>query len=388
MKTMYKLSALVLVVVLAACGASSGDKDLAKKKAELEKLKGEQKTLAVKIDSLEAELSRLDTSMVKEEKTKLVAVSPIAPSQFTHYIDLKGRIDAQNLVYVTPRNGGGLVKAIYVKQGDPVRKGQLLMKLDDPMTQQQIEQAKINLALAQTTYERRKNLWDQKIGTEIELLNAKANVDNIQKQIDLFKEQSELTNVHAEISGIADEVSIKVGEAFTPGSSAAHRGITIVNSSELKVVVDVPESYQGRVGVGSNLLITLPEMNNDTLRAKVNVAGRQINPDTRSFQVEARIPSNKNFRPNQLAIARIQDYASPKAITVPIATLQSDEKGKFVLVAVKEGAKLVARKRAITVGELYGDRLEVKSGLATGEQLITEGFQGLYDGQAITTDVK
>ncbi|MBO9565947.1 MAG: efflux RND transporter periplasmic adaptor subunit [Niastella sp.] len=388
MKTMYKLSTLVLVVVLAACGASSGDKDLAKKKAELEKLKGEQKTLAVKIDSLEAVLSRLDTSMVKEEKTKLVAVSPITPSQFTHYIDLKGRIDAQNLVYVTPRNGGGVVKAIYVKQGDPVRKGQLLMKLDDPMTQQQIEQAKINLALAQTTYDRRKNLWDQKIGTEIELLNAKANVDNLQKQIDLLKEQSELTNVHAEISGVADEVSIKVGEAFAAGSSAGHRGITIVNSSELKVVVDVPESYQGRVDVGSNLLITLPEMNNDTLRARVNVAGRQINPDTRSFQVEARIPSNKNFRPNQLAIARIQDYATPKAITIPIATLQSDEKGKFVLVAVKEGTKLVARKRAITVGELYGDRLEVKSGLAAGEQLITEGFQGLYDGQAITTDVK
>lgn len=388
MKTMYKLSALVLVVVLAACGASSGDKDVAKKKAELEKLKGEQKALATKIDSLEAELSRLDTSMVKEEKTKLVAVSPIAPSQFTHYIDLKGRIDAQNIVYVTPRNGGGVVKAIYVKQGDPVRKGQLLIKLDDPMTQQQIEQAKISLALAQTTYERRKNLWDQKIGTEIELLNAKANVDNIQKSIDLLKEQSELTNVYAEMSGVADEVSIKVGEAFGATSSSMGRGITLVNSNELKVVVDVPESYQGRVDVGSNLLITLPEFNNDTLRAKVNVAGRQINPDTRSFQVEARIPANKRFRPNQLAIARIQDYTTPRAITIPIATLQSDEKGKFVLVAVKENNKLVARKRAITVGELYGDRLEVKSGLAADEQLITEGFQGLYDGQAITTDVK
>lgn len=387
MKTMYRLSALAMILVLAACGATSGDnKDLAKKKAELEKLKGSQKELNTKIDSLEAEIARLDTT-AKVEKTKLVAITAITASQFIHYIDLKGKIDAQNIGYVTPRGQGGLVKAIYVKQGDPVRKGQLLMKLDDPLTQQQIEQAKINLSLAQTTYERRKNLWDQKIGTEIELLNAKANVENIQKQIDLLREQADMSNVYAEMSGVADAVTIKVGETFS-AATATMRGITIVNSNELKIVAEVPENYQGRVDVGSNLLVTLPELNNDTLRTKVSVASRVINPDTRSFQIEARIPSNRKFRPNQLAIVRIQDYAKPQAITIPISTLQSDEKGKFVLVAVKENNKLIARKRGITVGELYGDRLEVKSGLQEGEQLITEGFQGLYDGQVITTEVK
>ncbi|MDF2190740.1 efflux RND transporter periplasmic adaptor subunit [Paraflavitalea sp. CAU 1676] len=387
MKTMYKLFTLALVVLLAACGATSGDKELVKKKAELEKLKGEQKDLAKQIDSLEAQIKRIDPTTVKEEKTKLVAVAVITPAQFTHYIDLKGKIDAQNIGLVTPRGPGGLVKAIFVKQGDPVRKGQLLMKLDDPMTQQQIEQARINLNLAQTTYDRRKNLWDQKIGTEIELLNAKANVENIQKQIDLLKEQADLANVYAEMSGVADEVTIKVGETFS-AATASMRGITIVNSSELKVVADVPEAYQGRVNTGSNLLITLPELNNDTIRTRVNVAGRMINPDTRSFQIEAKISANSKLRPNQLAMVRIQDYQAPRAITVPISTLQSDEKGKFVLVAVKEGTKLVARKKNVTVGELYGDRLEIKSGLQAGEQLITEGFQGLYDGQLITTDVK
>ncbi|WP_276479778.1 efflux RND transporter periplasmic adaptor subunit [Paraflavitalea pollutisoli] len=385
MKTIYSIGAMVLLATLASCG--SGDNDLAKKKEELAKLKEAQKTNAVKIDSLEAQIQRIDPTAVKEEKLKLVAVAPINTQSFTHYIDLKGRIEAQNMSFVTPRGQGGQVKEIYVKQGDPVRKGQLLMKLDDPLTQRQIEQQKVNLSLAKTTYDRRKNLWDQKIGTEIELLNAKANVENIEKQIELLNEQASLSNVYAEMSGVADIVNIKVGMSFS-AQTATQFGISIVNSSDLKIVTDVPEAYQGRVGVGSNLLVTLPELNNDTLRAKVNVAGRIINPDTRSFPIEAKIASNSKLRPNQLALVRIQDYQAPNAITVPISTLQSDEQGKFVLVAVKENNKLVARKKTVAVGELYGNRLEIKSGLQQGDQLITEGFQGLYDGQLITTDVK
>ncbi|NII24795.1 efflux RND transporter periplasmic adaptor subunit [Pseudoflavitalea sp. X16] len=387
MKTMYRLSALAMVLLLAACGATSGDKDLAKKKEQLKGLKAEQKELATKIDSLEAQIQRLDTTAVKEEKTKLVALTSLQPGSFTHYIDLKGSINTENSAFVMPRGQGGLVRAIYVKQGDNVRKGQLLMKLDDPLTQKQIEQAKINLALAQTTYERRKNLWDQKIGTEIELLTAKNNVENIQKQIDLLKEQQELSDVYAEMSGVAEVVNIKVGEVFA-AVSAATMGIVIVNTNDLKVVAEVPENYLGRVGVGSNLLITLPELANDTIRTRVSVAGKIINPNSRAFYVEAKIPAGKRLRPNQLAMVRIQDYADPKAITIPIATIQSDEKGKFVMVASKEKDKLVARKKPVNIGESYGDRLEIKSGLQAGDQLITDGFQGLYDGQAITTEVK
>jgi len=391
MKTMYRLSALALVLVLAACGATSGDnKDLAEKKKELDGLKKEQKELNVKIDSLEALISRLDTSAVKEEKTKLVTLSELKPGNFVHYIDLKGNIDAINIAYVTPRGAGGQVKAIYVQQGDNVRKGQLVMKLDDPLTQQQIEQQKIALNLAQTTYDRRKNLWDQKIGTEIELLNAKANVDNIQKQISLLTEQQELSNVFAEISGVADQVNIKVGEFFSVQSATDPNrpAIRIVNTNDLKIVTQVPENYLGRVGVGSNLLITLPELANDTIRTRVGVAGKTIDPNTRSFYVEAKIPGGRQLRPNQLAMVRIQDYASSNAMSIPVATIQSDEKGKFVMVAVKENNKLVARKKAIVIGEAYGDKLEVKSGLQPGDQLITEGFQGLYDGQYLTTEVK
>ena len=388
MKTMYRISALaMMVLVLAACGATSGDKDLAKKKEQLKGLKEEQKQLATKIDSLEAQIQRLDPTAVKEEKTKLVALTPLQPGSFTHYIDLKGSIDAENMAYVMPRGQGGQVKAIYVKQGDNVRKGQLLMKLDDVLVQQQIEQVKVNLNLAQTTYERRKNLWDQKIGTEIELLTAKNNVENLHKQIDILKEQLDMANVYAEMSGVADMVNIKPGEVFS-AATASVLGIRIVNTNDLKVVAQVPENYLGRVGVGSNLLVTLPELANDTIRTRVHVAGKTIDPNTRAFYVEAKIPAGKKLRPNQLAMVRIQDYADPSAITIPVATIQSDEKGKFVMVASKEKDKLVAKKKSVTIGESYGDRLEIKSGLQAGDQLITEGFQGLYDGQYITTEVK
>jgi RND family efflux transporter MFP subunit len=221
----------------------------------------------------------------------------------------------------------------------------------------------------------------------VELLNAKSQVDNLTKQIDLLNEQLSMTNVYAEISGVAEKVNIRVGETFS-AASASQLGIAIVNTDNLKVTTNVPEAYQTKVHVGTNLLVTLPEDNNKTLTAKVTVVGSTIDPTSRAFYTEARIPANSSFRVGQIAMVRIQDYSVPKAITVPIKTLQNDEKGKFVLVAVTENGKQVARKRTVSTGALYGDRLEITSGLQAGDVLITEGFQGLYDGQAIVTDAK
>jgi RND family efflux transporter MFP subunit len=314
-------------------------------------------------------------------------LTPVNKTTFTHYIDLQGKIDAQNIAWVTPRNQGGLVRAVYVKQGDYVRKGQLLLKLDPGVVHQQIEQANVQLNLAKTVYERRKNLWDQKIGTEIELINAKSNVENIEKQIALLKEQESMSNVYAELSGVADQVTIKVGETFS-AASASQMGIRIVNTGDLKVTANVPEAYQTKVKEGTNLAVTLPEDNNKTLNTKVSVVGKLIDPSTRSFYIEGRVPGNSSFRPGQVAMVRIQDYVVTNAITIPINTIQNDDKGKFVMVATTENGKKVAKKRPVTVGLLYGDSLEVKSGLQPGDVLITDGFQGLYDGQKIITDTK
>ncbi|RYF37774.1 MAG: efflux RND transporter periplasmic adaptor subunit, partial [Chitinophagaceae bacterium] len=328
MNSMYKLTAVMLVAIFAmACGGNSEKKD--DKATELKKLKEEQAQLNDKVRTMETELAKTDTSAAAQANAKLVRVTPVAADKFTHFIDLQGKIDAENIAYVSPRGMGGLVKAVYVKQGQQVNKGQLLLKLDDAVTGQQIDQLKVQLNLAQTMYERRKNLWDKQIGTEMELLQAKANVDNLQKQISLLNEQHSMSNVYAEISGIADMVTIKVGEYFT-GASASVKGIRIVNTNNLKVVVQVPENYLHKVDKGSELQITLPDINK-TITSKVSVKGSIIDPASRSFYIEAKIPALKEYRPNQIALVKIQDYQADDAITIPMNTLQNDEKGKYVM---------------------------------------------------------
>jgi membrane fusion protein, multidrug efflux system len=373
-------------IFLVACGSTTKEEKggLNDKKVQLEKLKGEQKKLSAEIIALEKEISQLDTSAGTKEKEKLVTLSVVEPGKFTHYIDLRGKIDAENIAYVTPRGMGGMVKAIYVKQGQQVRRGQLLMRLDNAVEEKQVEQLQSQLSYANDIYQRQQNLWKQNIGTEVQLLTAKNNVETLEKQIATAREQLSNANVYAQMGGVADQVNIRVGETFSP-QSAAMAGIRIVNTNVLKIVASVPENYLSRVNVGTNLLVTLPEQNNDTLRTKVNVVGKIIDPNTRAFEIEARIPAGKNLKPNQLAMLKIQDYAASTAISIPVNTLQNDDKGKFVMVAVKEHGRMIARKRPINIGQFYGDRLEVKSGLQPGDTLIVEGFQGLYDGQFITT---
>lgn len=384
---MYKLTPAVLIMVIAmACGSTSSPEKKAEatsKKAELQKLKEEQSKLNEKIRTMEDEIAKTDTSAAAQANAKLVEIKPISTDKFTHFIDLQGKVDAENIAFVSPRGMGGLVKAVNVKQGDQVIKGQLLVRLDDAVTRQQIDQLKVQLDLAQTLYERRKNLWDKQIGTEVELLQAKTNVENLQKQLVLLNEQHSMSNVYAEISGVADVVNIKVGEYFTP-QSASVKGIRIVNTNNLKVTVEVPENYLHKVDRGSEIEITMPDINK-TVKSKVSVKGSLIDPSSRSFYIEAKIPASKDFRPNQIALVRIQDYQANDAITIPMNTLQNDEKGKYVMVAVNENGKLLARKRQIEVGELYGNNLEVRSGLKANDALITEGFQGLYDGQLVVT---
>jgi RND family efflux transporter MFP subunit len=382
----------LLVIALLAASCSSGKKDVkaevTEKKVKLESLKKEQTGLNQQIKELEAEIAKLDPTAAQDQNAKLVSLTTIQPAGFEHFIELQGRVDAQNISYVAPPNGqGGVVKALYVTQGQYVRKGQVLVRLDDQLIRQQIEPLRVQLAAAEDTYRRTKNLFDQGIGTYQQVLTAQTQAESLRKQIGIIQRQAGLMTVTAPASGVADVVNVRVGENFV-GATALGPQIRIVNTGDLKVVTDVPENYLSKVTVGSNLEIILPEQNNRVINAKVNVVGKVINPSSRSFPVEAKIPANSNLKPNQLAKVHIKDYGNSNAITIPINTLQNDEKGKFVMLAAKENGKLFAKKRQVVVGELNGDQLEVKSGLQTGDQLITEGFQSLYDGQLITTDAK
>ncbi|HTI12461.1 MAG TPA: efflux RND transporter periplasmic adaptor subunit [Puia sp.] len=382
---MHKILTIAVIsssILLASCGNSSVKKDdsLEGKKAQLTALKDQQDKLGKQISTLETELSKLDTASAVAEKAKLVTLTQLAPTGFTHYIDLQGNVDAENTSYISPRGSGGVVRAVYVKQGDAVRQGQLLLKLDDAIQRQTLVNAQTQLAYAKDIYQRRKNLWDQKIGAEVDLINAKNQVDQTESQLKIAQEQLDFTNVTADISGVVDYLSIKVGESFTPGAAQ----IRIINTSNLKVIVQVPETYQERVRVGTPVKIEFPGLNNKEISGTVKVAGKLISA-SRSFQVEIRIPNDKDIRSNQLAVVRLQDYTAKNVITAPVNTLQTDEKGKYVMVGTNNKGKWYAHKRTVTIGQPYADKIEITSGLQTGDQLITDGFQGLYEGQLITT---
>jgi membrane fusion protein, multidrug efflux system len=365
-----------------SCGQTSDP--IAMKKNELTGLKDQQAALVAKIQKAEEELTALDPASAKKEKTKLIAFLPVKPTSFTHYIELQGKIDALNIAFVTPRNGtGGQVKAIYVKKGDNVNKGKLLLKLDDALLIQQLGTAKQQLGFAQDLYNRRKNLWSQQIGSEVELVTAKNQLDQAQRQVDFVNKQIELTNVYADISGVADDVNIRLGEFFSGNNQ-----IRIVNTTELKAVAQVPENYLGQVKVGSNVKVVIPELNNKTIDTKISVTGKTIDPSNRGFYIEAKLPFDKAFYPNQVALIKIQDYTISNALTIPVNSLQNDDKGKYVMVAVNDGNRLLARKKSINIGMMYGDKVEVLSGIQAGDNIITDGYQGLYDEQPITTSAQ
>ena len=386
-------------LISASCGKtkSNDSEAVAKKKTELADLKKEQDNLTIQIAKLEKEIAKLDPAFAKAENAKLVSVdAPISYQPFNHYIDLQGKVESENISFVTPRGIPGQVKQILVNRGDYVNKGQLLLKLDDAIARQSlvsaeqgVETMKGQLSFARNIYQKQKNLWEQNIGTEVQLITAKNNVETLenqlkgmQEQIKITKEQLQMTNVYSDVSGVAEEVNIRVGETFMGGMQ-----IKIVNTTQLKVTTQIPENYIDRVTTGKVINITLTDINK-TVSSNISLTGKIIDPNSRSFYVEAKIPSDKDFHPNQIALVRIMDYSNPKAISVPVNTLQSDEKGKYVMVLSKESDKTYARKKMVTIGQFYADKLEIKSGLALGDQVIKEGFQGLYDGQLITTAVK
>ena len=396
MMKQFVITGLAAIMLLSSCGSSSKKEDstaLVDKKVALQKLKAEKDKLDGQITSLETEIAKIDTSAAAAQKTKLVAIQTVAKTNFAHYIDLQGRVDAENVSYITPRGAPGQVKAIYVKQGDRVKKGQLLLKLDDAIIQQNViaakqglESIKTQLSYAKNIYQRQKNLWDQNIGTEVQLITAKNNVATLENQLQAseenvkaVQEQFKTSLVYSDVNGVADLVSIKMGEIF---GSAGSGVIKIVNNSLLKVTGNIPENYLGAVHVGSSVIVQMPDVNK-TFNVAVSFVGASIDVINRGFVVEAKLPNDPALKPNQIALLKIKDYAAESTIAIPLNTLQNDEKGKYVMVASTENGKMIARKRVVNIGLLSGDSLEVKSGLKEGEVLITEGYTSLYEGQLL-----
>ena len=378
----------VTAMIITSCSGGAKDEkgDLNDKKVKLEKLKADKTKLETDITKLEEEITKLDPSS-KNDKAKLVSDAPVTQQDFTHYIELQGRVDASDVVIVTPRGMPSQVKEIYVQRGAMVKKGQLLLKLDDAIILQQLEGLNTQLEYAKNMYNRTKNLWDQGIGTEVQLITAKNSVDNLEKQIATVKENWKTTFVYAPISGTADVVNIKEGEIFN-GASPTGPQIQLVNTSSMKVVTEVPENYQERVKKGSQLKISIPDAGIQDVDAVISVTGASIASTTRAFFTEAKIKSYPGLRLNQVALVHIKDYSVPNAIIIPVNLVQSDESGKYVYAIVKEGEVMKARKKTVNVGEVYSGMIEVKAGLTASDRIITEGYQSVYDGQTVTTVAK
>lgn len=381
------------VVFLLACGSNNQDKNaLAEKKAALEKLIQLKTKTEAEIKTLQDEINKLGGSEVNTANLTLVAVQPVSASAFTHFIDLRGRVDAEDISYVTPRGMGGQVKDVFVKEGDVVKKGQVLLKLDDAIMRQSYQAAKKQLEALRTQvsftkeiYERQNNLWKKGIGSEVQLLTAKTNMESLEnqlaaaeEQVKVAAEQLQTSSVTSDVDGTVETMMVRRGELF-----AGMGQIKIVNTNRLKVVANVPETYINRVKKGTIVEIQIPETK-QSFKSTVQFVGQTIESTQRGFTIEAAIPANQSIKPNQTVVLKIQDYAAASAITIPINTLQSDESNKYVYVMEKQSnGKSIATRKIITLGESYGDQVEVLSGLNGNEMLITAGYQNLYEGQQV-----
>jgi RND family efflux transporter MFP subunit len=389
MKHSLKLITIGFMMITVACG--SGNNSIDAKKAGLEKLKKQALELNAQIATLEKDIEKAGGK--EKASAALVVVAPIVNQDFNHFIEIQGKVESESVSYVTPRAGGGQVKALFIKRGDRVKKGQIILQLDNSLIKQSaaaasqnLETVKAQAALAKSVYEKQKNLWEQNIGSEIQLMTAKTNADAsasqlkaVTEQLGMVKDQLAYTSVYSDVDGVAEEVNVKVGELFGGAGQ-----IKVVNTDKLKLTSLVPENYAGKIKVGTEATLVFPDIQK-TVEAKLAVVGTVIDPLNRSFFVEAKLPIDKNFRPNQLVQVKIKDYTKKNAIIIPINLIQNDEKGKFIYVAASENGKLIARKRAVTIGEFYANNIEILSGLAAGEQMVTEGYQSLFDGQNLTT---
>ena len=206
-------------------------------------------------------------------------------------------------------------------------------------------------------------------------------METLENQIKTQEEQLKTYWVYADQNGIADIVNIKVGEMFT-GMSALGPQIQIVNNSDLSVNVDIPENYTGQIQKGAQVIVEVPALNK-SIKSTIFRLSNSINVSSRGYTAEIKIPSIENIKPNMAAYVKILNHTNSKAIVVPINIVQSDDNGKFVFVMKKEGDNFVASRKPVQLGQLYGDSIEILSGLVPGDEIITVGYQGLYEGQLI-----
>lgn len=371
MKTMNKSILFLLLLVLAvACGKP------ADKKSELAKLKKQHDELSIKIKALESELQVSDTTKVN--KVTAVSITEAKPAEFNHFLEVQGKVDGEDNIAVSAQMAGSIT-AVYVKEGDLVRKGQVLAQVDNSVIQQQMASTKQQLDYVTNLYNKQKSLWDKQIGSEIQFLTAKNNKENLEKALATQNDQLEMTRIKSPINGSVEEVNLKVGQMASPGLPA----VRVVNFASVKVIAEIAEAYAPKIKPGNKVIVYFPDFDTE-IPSQIRFTSKYINPVNRTFQSEVRLgPSKVEYRANMMAVVKINDYRNPSAISVPITIIRESQSGKFIYVAKEESGKLVARRLIVTLGSTYNGLAEITSGVAAGEKIITTGFNSLIDGELI-----
>ncbi len=367
-----KLFTLILImIIISTCRARD-------KQSELSRLEAQQEALSARIEKLKAEIA-LEANGSPQEEMIYVRGNEVHPDLFRHYIQAQGTVESDNNILI-PAQSNGVVKKIYVRQGDLVNQGQLLAELDGAILESNINEVTNALQLVTTIYERQERLWQKNIGSEIEFLQAKNNKENMEKRLATLKEQYELTKIYAPLSGTVDDMLIKEGEMAAAGRGA----IRIVQLSRLKITATLSESYISRILKDDPVKVLIPVIGKE-MDLKIDAVSQVIDPNNRTFRIEIRIPAQeKGLKPNMLSVVTINDYTNPEAITVPQNVVQNTGSDHFLFMAERQNGAWIARRRSVILGENYNQQVEIREGLSAGEFVITFGYQTLADGQTIS----
>jgi len=371
---MKKLIIASIIPLLFACSAKDVEKDL-DKNTQLKKYKSELSVLKTKISDLEKEIRSTNT----DEEAINVVVEKLSASKFEHFIQITGNVEADKNITITPETSGNII-SIDVVEGQRVNKGDILGKLNTSQIQRMIDEVKTNLDLSTTIFERQERLWNQKIGSEIEYLQAKTNKEALERNLEALEAQKDMAIVKAPFSGIIDEIHQKKGELASPSIPFAQ----LVNIDKVYIEGDVSETYLNYIKAGEVAELDFPAINYQT-KASIYRTSDVIDPGNRSFKVRINLNNPKHMiKPNLISIMKIKDYEVDNAMVVPSIIIKKDFEGSYLYTAQKEGKKLVAKKTYVTISKTYNNLSMIESGLSLGDQIITEGFSQVVNGSLIS----
>lgn len=376
-KRILVLTAIVFIAI--SCGSKENNQTI----DQLIDAKN-SKELQAKKSLIQADLAKIEAALATlngKKEEALVSVMTIKDTLFNHYLDIQGSVNTKENMLIQPEIPGTLI-SLNVKAGQRVGKGQILGRVDDGGSSQQVASLETQYQLAKTTFERQKNLWNQKIGSEIQYLQAQTQMLSLQRSVAQAKAMLAKTVIRAPFSGTIDEVFVERGQVVSAGPQGLMR---IVNLNNMYVSTTIPESYIGKLKVGTQVDVFLTSLNKN-YKGKVRQVGNFINPNNRSFGVEVSVPNPENLlRPNQVAKLKVIDYTSKNAIVVPTNVIQEDGKGeKFVFVANDiKGKTATAKKVIVTLGKSSDNVTEITNGLSVDDVIVTEGVNAISEGMKL-----